>query len=101
MVDAGLFLVLATLVGLELLVSTTAADAVVQYVSPVLAWVQCWMPLFYAPLLVPLPLTLRHVSGNTLSIQGPHSCSRPKQYAHVRKLSQDCSKQYYLPDTGR
>lgn len=87
MADTGVFLILATLVGLELLVSTTAADAVVRYVTPVLAWVQCWMPLFYAPLLAPLPLTLRHVPGNTLSIQGPNLCSRLKQYAHMRKIS--------------
>lgn len=75
MPETGLFLILATLVGLELLISTSAADAVVHYVTPVLAWVQCWMPLFYAPLLVPLPLTLRHVPGNTLSIHCPQILS--------------------------
>lgn len=62
-----MFIILAALLALEQLGSAGLAECVLRQVAPALQWVQNWMPLFYAPLLVALPLALRNVSSRDLA----------------------------------
>ncbi len=39
------------------------ADAVMAFFAPALDWIQRWLPLFYVPSLIMLPLALRDIAG--------------------------------------
>ncbi|KAK9823111.1 hypothetical protein WJX72_000351 [[Myrmecia] bisecta] len=62
----GMFAILAVLASLTA-VSEPTAERVAAAFDPALSWVQKWMPLFYVPSLVVLPLVLRGISGADLS----------------------------------
>ncbi len=44
-------------------VSRERADAVMAFFAPALDWIQRWLPLFYVPSLIMLPLALRDIAG--------------------------------------
>ena len=54
--------------------SRDRADAVVAFFAPALDWIQRWLPLFYVPSLIMLPLALRDIQGMPHTLQG--SCNR-------------------------
>jgi hypothetical protein len=39
------------------------AEAVMAFFAPALDWIQRWLPLFYVPSLIMLPLALRDIAG--------------------------------------
>lgn len=43
--------------------SRERADAVAAFFAPALDWIQRWLPLFYVPSLIMLPLALRDIQG--------------------------------------
>ena len=59
---AGMFGIIAALEALTR-ASRERADAVVAFFAPALDWIQRWLPLFYVPSLIMLPLALRDIQG--------------------------------------
>ncbi len=60
---AGMFGVLAVL----LAVGERNADKIISFYSRALAWIARWLPLFYVPALVTLPLALNGIPGADLA----------------------------------
>ena len=48
--------------------SRDRADAVVAFFAPALDWIQRWLPLFYVPSLIMLPLALRDIQGTHMTL---------------------------------
>ena len=63
---AGMFVIIATLLVMDR-VSKRAADRVLGFFGPALNWIQRWLPLFYVPTLVVLPLAIRGIPGGKAS----------------------------------
>ena len=59
---AGMFGIVAALEALTR-ASRERADAVAAFYAPALDWIQRWLPLFYVPSLIMLPLALRDIQG--------------------------------------
>lgn len=59
---AGMFGIIAALEALTR-ASRDRADAVAAFFAPALDWIQRWLPLFYVPSLIMLPLALRDIQG--------------------------------------
>ena len=66
----GMFVILAGMVGLAA-VDEAAAERAYGAVKPGLDWVARWLPLFYVPSLVVLPLVLGSLSPAELGCAGP------------------------------
>lgn len=49
--------------GLLCIVGDKAADGVLKFYGPALTWIARWLPLFYVPALVTLPLALQGIPG--------------------------------------
>lgn len=62
---AGMFGIIATL-GVVTAVAPNASDALSDWFSPALNWIQKWLPLFYVPSLVVLPLVVQGIPGEAL-----------------------------------
>ena len=45
------------------LVAEERAESVASFFSPALDWIQRWLPLFYVPSLVVLPIALQGIAG--------------------------------------
>lgn len=56
--------------------SRERAEAVVAFFAPALDWIQRWLPLFYVPSLIMLPLALQNIDGAPLT----HSWQHIQQY---------------------
>ena len=59
---AGMFAIIAVLLTLDR-VSKDTAERLLGFFNPALNWVQRWLPLFYVPTLVVLPLAVRNIPG--------------------------------------
>ena len=57
-----MFIIISTLLTLERC-SEDGADRVLTFFNPALNWIQRWLPLFYVPTLVVLPLALEGIAG--------------------------------------
>lgn len=57
-----MFGIIAVLLTLDR-VSKDAAERLLGFFNPALNWVQRWLPLFYVPTLVVLPLAVRNIPG--------------------------------------
>ncbi|KAK9821310.1 hypothetical protein WJX81_008067 [Elliptochloris bilobata] len=62
----GMFGVIAALAALTR-ASREHADAVAAFFAPALDWIQRWLPLFYVPSLIMLPLALRDIAGRDMA----------------------------------
>lgn len=60
-----MFAIIATLLILDR-VSKQSAEHVLGFFGPALNWIQRWLPLFYVPTLVVLPLAIRGIPGRFL-----------------------------------
>jgi hypothetical protein len=65
-----MFGIIAVLLTLDR-VSKDSAERLLGFFNPALNWVQRWLPLFYVPTLVVLPLAVRSIPGVFLAV----SCS--------------------------
>lgn len=61
-------------VALLCLVGDKAADKVLALYGPALNWIARWLPLFYVPALVTLPLALNGIPGAQLRAARASSC---------------------------
>lgn len=59
---AGMFIIVGTLLVLQE-VSKTTAERVQAFFNPALNWIQRWLPLFYVPTLVVLPVAVQGIQG--------------------------------------
>jgi len=66
----GMFAIFATLSALSSMGMQRAADALVAAVKPALDWLSRWLPLFYVPSLVVLPLACKAVAAADLAKVG-------------------------------
>lgn len=57
-----MFIIILALLAIEA-VSPGGADKLTQMFDPALFWIQRWMPVFYVPSLVVLPLAIEEISG--------------------------------------
>ena len=62
---AGMFAIIAVLLGLDT-ASKDAAERLLAFFNPALNWIQRWLPLFYVPTLVVLPLAVLNFPGGWL-----------------------------------
>eukprot|EP01025_Chloroclados_australasicus_P039922 TRINITY_DN41593_c0_g1_i1.p1 TRINITY_DN41593_c0_g1~~TRINITY_DN41593_c0_g1_i1.p1 ORF type:complete len:547 (-),score=82.51 TRINITY_DN41593_c0_g1_i1:281-1921(-) len=60
---AGMFVIIGGLLSLP----EPAADRCVQAFTPALNWIQRWLPLFYVPSLVTLPLAIRGIAASEMA----------------------------------
>ncbi|KAI8465751.1 MAG: hypothetical protein J3K34DRAFT_78877 [Monoraphidium minutum] len=60
---AGMFLVVATLLALD----DDKADGALEFFKPSMDWIARWLPIFYVPALVTLPLGLQGIEGGDLA----------------------------------
>ena len=70
---AGMFAIIAVLLTLDR-VSKDTAERLLGFFNPALNWVQRWLPLFYVPTLVVLPLAVRNIPGEGLPGPCMHAC---------------------------
>jgi hypothetical protein len=66
--DAGMFIIIGSLLALEGIFSSKGADAVMDVFAPAINWIQRWLPLFYVPSLVIVPLALKGIAGVALKL---------------------------------
>lgn len=59
---AGMFIIISTLLALDRC-SEDGADRLLTFFNPALNWIQRWLPLFYVPTLVVLPVALEGIAG--------------------------------------
>lgn len=59
---AGMFGIIAALFAVSSQ-SQAAADKVLDFFQPALLWIQRWLPLFYVPTLVVVPLAVQGIQG--------------------------------------
>lgn len=57
-----MFAIIAVLI-LASTFSAGAAENAVAFFNPALVWIQKWLPLFYVPTLVALPLAIQGIPG--------------------------------------
>ncbi|KAK9807442.1 hypothetical protein WJX73_007719 [Symbiochloris irregularis] len=62
----GMFIIIAGLVGSSA-VSESGCQKIEAFFKPALVWIQRWLPLFYVPSLIMLPLTLNTINGVALT----------------------------------
>ncbi|EIE23379.1 hypothetical protein COCSUDRAFT_15440, partial [Coccomyxa subellipsoidea C-169] len=62
----GMFIIIATLLALQE-ASQKTADRVQAFFNPALNWIQRWLPLFYVPTLVVLPVAVQGIQGADLA----------------------------------
>jgi hypothetical protein len=60
---AGMFIIISVLLAVEATMGTAAADRLSATFNPALDWISKWLPLFYVPSLVTMPLTLTVRNG--------------------------------------
>jgi hypothetical protein len=60
-----MFAIIGTLLALDA-ASKEAADRVVWLFNPALNWIQRWLPLFYVPTLVVVPLAIQGIPGECI-----------------------------------
>jgi len=63
---AGMFVIIAVLLGTARASGDAAAERIVDAFRPGLDWLARWLPLFYVPSLVLVPLAIRAVPGDQL-----------------------------------
>jgi len=63
----GMFLLIALLSAAEAALGTPAVDAAAAAAAPAVDWIGRWLPLFYVPSLVVLPLALSSLPGSLLA----------------------------------
>ena len=62
--------------------SRERAEAVVAFFAPALDWIQRWLPLFYVPSLIMLPLALQNIDGTPPhTLLATHSAGRVAGHA--------------------
>lgn len=59
----GMFALIAALSATEAAMGTPAVDAAAAAAAPAVDWIGRWLPLFYVPSLVVLPLALKALPG--------------------------------------
>eukprot|EP00240_Pyramimonas_obovata_P005380 CAMPEP_0118957054 /NCGR_PEP_ID=MMETSP1169-20130426/61901_1 /TAXON_ID=36882 /ORGANISM="Pyramimonas obovata, Strain CCMP722" /LENGTH=422 /DNA_ID=CAMNT_0006905109 /DNA_START=44 /DNA_END=1308 /DNA_ORIENTATION=- len=62
----GMFIILGTLLSLQA-VKPAIVQAIYALMQPGLEWIARWMPLFYVPTLIVLPIALRGIDARSLS----------------------------------
>lgn len=70
-----MFFIIATLLALQE-VSNGAADRVQAFFNPALNWIQRWLPLFYVPTLVVLPVAVQGIPGGSPIYDCYESCAK-------------------------
>ncbi len=63
----GMFAIIASLIAFEARFGTTAVEKLMAAVAPGIDWIGRWLPLFYVPSLVTLPLALQALPGALLA----------------------------------
>jgi putative effector of murein hydrolase len=71
----GMFAIIAALAALEAAFGTPAAAAVEAAAAPAVEWIGRWLPLFYVPSLVTLPLALQALPSSLLAKVGAILCA--------------------------
>ena len=68
-----MFIIIGTLLVLQE-VSKTTAERLQAFFNPALNWIQRWLPLFYVPTLVVLPVAVQGIQGAAPSarLSGTH-----------------------------
>lgn len=61
-----MFIIIGTLLTMDA-VCKDAADRVITVFNPALNWIQRWLPLFYVPTLVVVPLAIQGIPGESSS----------------------------------
>jgi hypothetical protein len=61
----GMFIIIALLAVVEAIFSKSGVDNVMDVFAPALNWIQRWLPLFYVPSLVIIPLALNGIAGRS------------------------------------
>jgi hypothetical protein len=61
----GMFIIIALLAVVEAIFSKSGVDNVMDAFAPALNWIQRWLPLFYVPSLVIIPLALNGIAGTS------------------------------------
>ena len=61
-----MFIIIAALLAVSS-VSQAAAENLYGFFDPALNWIQRWLPLFYVPTLVVLPLSIQGIAGKLVA----------------------------------
>ena len=62
LLTAGMFIIIAALLAINSM-SEAASENILGFFDPALSWIQRWLPLFYVPTLVVLPLSIQGIAG--------------------------------------
>ena len=84
----AVFALIALLAATEARDGTPAVDAVAAAAAPAVDWIGRWLPLFYVPSLVVLPLALQALPGALVAkARAPGAAASPRRATLLTRLS--------------